>query len=76
MRLTRRLVRFDFRLRKWPTWPLVRINLPLPVLRKRFAVALWVFILYFLPFFFLGLMSTSFNLQATSRLSLTLWPSS
>ena len=50
--LNRRLVRLDVRRRKWLFPPLVRINFPEPVKRNLFAVALWVFNLYFLVLFF------------------------
>lgn len=47
-----RRARFDFRRRKCDCCPLVRMIFPLPVTRKRFAVALCVLSLYFfdLPF--------------------------
>jgi hypothetical protein len=53
-----RFALFDLRLRRCPWLPLVRMILPLPVLRNLLAVALCVFNLYFLfllPRFFLGL---------------------
>ncbi|MFU8773145.1 MAG: hypothetical protein ACNA8H_12090 [Anaerolineales bacterium] len=40
-------VLLDARRRRWLLPPLVRTNIPEPVRRNRFAVALWVFILYF-----------------------------
>jgi hypothetical protein len=46
-----RFVRFEVRLRKWLLPPLVRTSLPEPVKRKRLAVALCVFNLYFFAFF-------------------------
>jgi len=36
---------------------------PLPVFRKRFAVALWVFNLNFLLVFFLGILNCSFEFE-------------
>src|SRR5690606_11650665 len=42
------LARFDLLRRRWLLPPFVRINLPPAVTRKRLAVALWVFSLYFL----------------------------
>ena len=45
------LVRLDVRRRKWLLPPLVRTIFPVPVILKRFEVALWVFSLYYLPFF-------------------------
>jgi hypothetical protein len=44
----KRLVRFGVRLRRWLLPPLVRTSIPDPVIANRLAVALWVFILYFL----------------------------
>src|SRR5690606_3005656 len=42
------LLRFDLLRRRWLLPPFVRISLPPAVTRKRLAVALWVFSLYFL----------------------------
>ena len=59
IRMNIRLARFDLRRRKWLFRPFVRNILPLPLLRKRFAVALWVFNLYFFFFFLRGLILIS-----------------
>ena len=50
----RRLVRLEVRRRKWLLPPFVRTNLPEPVRRNLLAVALWVFNLYLVVFFFRG----------------------
>lgn len=57
--LNRRLVRFGVTRRRWLFPILVRTNLPVPVRRKRFDVALWVFILYFLVLFLRGTVLSS-----------------
>src|SRR5438067_6450002 len=54
--VSRALVREEVRRRKWPLPFLVRTRMPLPVRRKRLAVALWVLSLV-LPFS-LGLRGT------------------
>ena len=51
-----RFVLFEVRLRRWLFPPLVRINFPDPVRRKRFAVALWVFNLYLVVDFLRGML--------------------
>ena len=43
----KRLERLEVRRRKWLLPILVRTSIPVPVTRKRLAVALWVLILYF-----------------------------
>src|SRR5438045_8635156 len=45
MRSNMRLTRGDLRRRKWLFMPLVRMICPVPVILKRLAAPLWVFIL-------------------------------
>ena|SRR5450432_3149743 len=54
-----RLVRLGVRRRRWLLPPFVRTNIPLPVTRNRFAVALWVLSLYFFTFYTPGHYNTA-----------------
>ena len=68
-----RFALFDLWRRRCDWCPLVRKIFPLPVIRNRFAVALWVFNLYFLlfaPLFFLGLILVSQLIPLNFRCSI------